>query len=289
VLQDLVGNDRLRPHFIFRRRNPFKIAKTFSKFATPRLRKDDFHPGTPCMNLHIQTTQNVLLEFLPASIGDRILAFLLDGVIIAAWLLGGSLVFGKLFSELDSSWQIAGFVLIVALPAMFYSLLSEVFMNGQSIGKKALGLRVVRLDGTPPRLGDYLMRWLLRMLDIWVMSGLVGLITMAMYNGQRLGDRAARTAVVKMRPPVQLEQLIAPVTETDNYHVTYPEAIVLSDRDINTIRKVLKKTQEYHTFELLELTAGKVRETTGIHTEADSWTFLQTLVRDHAHLALQED
>lgn len=249
----------------------------------------DFHPGTPTMNLHIQTTQNVLLEFLPASIGDRILAFLLDGVILVAWLLGGSLLFGKLLSSLEESWQITGFIVVVALPVMFYSLLSEVFMNGQSIGKKALGLRVVRLDGTPPRLGDYLMRWLLRLLDIWVLSGMVGLITMAIYNGQRLGDRAARTAVVKMRPPVRLEQLMTPITEPDHYQVTYPEAIVLSDRDVNTIRKVLRKTQEYRTFDLLDVTAGKVREATGIRTEEDSWTFLQTLVRDHSHLALQEE
>lgn len=239
-------------------------------------------------HLSIQTTQNVTLEFLPASIGDRILAFLIDLVIMGAWLILGSLLFSTYLTTVveNTSVLFAIYMLVIALPVMSYSLLSEIFMNGQSVGKRVLGLRVVRLNGTSASVGDYFLRWLLRMLDIWIFSGLVGLITMAIYQGQRLGDRAAKTAVVKLRPPVRLDEL----TQDDHpeYQVLFPQALLLSDRDLNTIRRVLRKTQQHHTFDLLAMTAQRVKDVTGIQTDLDDWVFLTTLLQDHTVLAVRE-
>ncbi|MFT4033470.1 MAG: RDD family protein [Siphonobacter sp.] len=237
------------------------------------------------MAIHIQTTQNVPLEYLPASIGDRILAFLLDALILIAWIVMGSLVFGQIVTNyLTDEYTVVAYIGIIALPVMFYSLLSEVVMNGQSVGKRVMGLRVVRIDGTPAHLGDYLMRWLLRLLDIWALSGTVGLICMAIYPGQRLGDRAARTAVVKLRPPVRLEQVVSSAEQAPDYTITFSEAILLSDQDANTIRKVMKKTMEHHTFNLLEMTAQQVKQVTGIQTDLEDWAFLRTILQDHTYL-----
>ena len=237
-----------------------------------------------------QTNQNVTLEFLPASIGDRILAFLLDSLIMGAWVLLGSLLIGKLIGGeiMDSNLTISLYLLFIALPVMFYSLLSEIFMNGQSIGKKVLGLRVVRVDGTPTTISDYLLRWLLRLVDVWVLSGMIGLVTMAIFSGQRLGDRAAKTAVVKLRAPVKLVDLLPTQNEYPDYEVTFPQALLLSDRDITTIRKVIRKTQQHRTFDLLAQTAEQVKQVTSIQTDLDDWVFLNTLVQDHTVLAVRE-
>ncbi len=237
-----------------------------------------------------QTNQNVTLEFLPASIGDRILAFLLDSLITGAWVLLGSLLMGQFISGglFDNNLSISLYIVVIALPVMFYSLLSEVFMNGQSIGKKVMGLRVVRVDGTPTTISDYLIRWLFRLVDVWILSGMVGLITMAIFNGQRLGDRAAKTAVVKLRAPIRLDDLIPASNEYPDYEVTFPQALLLSDRDMTTIRKVIRKTQQHRTFDLLALTAEQVKQVTGIQTDLDDWIFLNKLVQDHTVLAVRE-
>ncbi len=237
-----------------------------------------------------QTNQNVTLEFIPASIGDRILALLLDLLIMGAWGIMGSLLIGKLIGGniMDSNLTISLYILFIALPLMFYSLLSEMFMNGQSIGKKVMGIRVVRVDGQPTTISDYLLRWLLRLVDVWILSGMVGLVTMAIFSGQRLGDRAAKTAVVKLRAPVKLDDLLPAQNEYLDYEVTFPQALLLSDRDIITIRKVILKTQHYRTFDLLAQTAERVKQVTGIQTDLDDWVFLNTFVQDHTVLAVRE-
>ena len=217
-------------------------------------------------SIQIETTQNVTLEYTPASVGDRILAYLIDSLIIIAWLI--MFIFIGVGLGINSRSNGAPFVVLFVigfLPLMFYNLVSELLMNGQTVGKKAMSIRVVMVDGSQPTVGAYLIRWIMRLIDIQLMSGVVAIIAIASNNkGQRLGDMAANTTVVKLRPPVGLSQIIPPATATE-HRVSFPEVTMLTDRDISVVRAVLNKTTSENQ-ELLHQASLKIKQVTGIQS-----------------------
>lgn len=71
------------------------------------------------------------------------------------------------------------------------------FNHGQSFGKKLINIRVVKVDGSTPSIGSYLLRWLLFPIDGPITSGLGLLVVLLNKNNQRLGDLAAGTMVIK--------------------------------------------------------------------------------------------
>ncbi len=231
------------------------------------------------MSVTIRTSQNVLLEYEPASIGDRILAAMLDYLVIFGWTL---LVFGipARLNVTPSTF----YVFVVAFPIVVYDLLSEWLLNGRSIGKIALGIRVVMLDGSPPGLGAYLLRWLLRIIEsVAFLGGIVPIITVAINGkGQRLGDIAAGTTVVKLKPAVLLDDiLIRPLPE--NYILQFPDLRILSDRDIGVVRQALRQGDE----RVLSRTADKIKQVTGIKTDLSNRPFLETVISDYQFITMQ--
>ncbi|MCY7350535.1 MAG: RDD family protein [Cytophagaceae bacterium] len=242
--------------------------------------------------LLVETTQNVTLEYQPASIGERILATLVDSVIKGAWLIFWFMVLGlsgrfnrTLF---DSGATILLFI-VVLMPVILYGLLSEILLNGQTVGKRTLGIRVVRLDGNQPTLSAYLLRWLFRPFEITLFYGVVAIVTIVVNGrGQRLGDILAKTAVVKIRPPVLFEDVVALPTADDNYRVTFPEVAALTDRDAATLRAALNKGLTEGNPELIEAAAQKVKDVMGIQSDLDAVHFLQIALRDHTQIALRE-
>ena len=98
--------------------------------------------------IRVHTTQNVTLEYETASLGERILAALIDYAILIAWAVGCMLLLGVmvntrgLLSPMTSSNSKENLfyllvLLLIFLPYVFYHLACEVFFNGQSLGKKA--------------------------------------------------------------------------------------------------------------------------------------------------------
>lgn len=239
-------------------------------------------------SIQIETTQNVTLEYTPASVGDRILAYLIDSLIIIAWLI--MFIFIGVGLGINSRSNGAPFVVLFVigfLPLMFYNLVSELLMNGQTVGKKAMSIRVVMVDGSQPTVGAYLIRWIMRLIDIQLMSGVVAIIAIASNNkGQRLGDMAANTTVVKLRPPVGLSQIIPPATATE-HRVSFPEVTMLTDRDISVVRAVLNKTTSENQ-ELLHQASLKIKQVTGIQSAMEPEIFLQTVLKDYTHLMYKD-
>ncbi|TAE36482.1 MAG: RDD family protein [Runella slithyformis] len=235
------------------------------------------------MSVRVQTSQNVDVEYEPASIGERILANLIDYLIYIAWGIGGIL----LFQAFHSGGSLSTFfsILFLFLPIAFYPLFTEYFLNGQTLGKKALKIRVVRLDGGKPTLGAYILRWLLIVIDSQLFTPFVAVVAVAAGGkGQRVGDIAAGTTVVKINKTVSLDDITyQPLAE--NYTVRYPEAAQLSDRDIETVRVVLRKAN----FDLTNRTAERVSGVLNVgRVYADSQQFLTTIINDYAYLANQE-
>lgn len=239
--------------------------------------------------IRVHTTQNVTIEYEAASLGNRIVAAIIDNLILVAWIavlfgLTAWLTDGR-FS--DSIVIVVVLGLLVGLPYVFYNLACEVLLNGQSLGKKAMDLRVMRLDGTAPRLGDYFLRWLLRLVDINLpgIGPLVAVIVIAAGGkGQRLGDMAAGTTVISLKARSgSLQQLTTPLTPED-YQPVFPQAIDLTDHDVALLRQLLSRSLQNDNYVLLNETATKIKNLLHVESDLSDEDFLRTVLRDHAHL-----
>jgi uncharacterized RDD family membrane protein YckC len=231
------------------------------------------------MSVAIRTSQNVLVEYEPASIGERILAAIIDYVVIFGWLMLTLALPSSMGFRVNSFYSF-----LVLFPVVVYDLVSEWLLNGRSLGKIAMKIRVVMLDGSPPGLGAYLIRWLLRIIEsVAFLGGIVPIITVAANGkGQRLGDIAASTTVVRLKPAVTLDDvIIRPFIE--NYAVQFPDVRLLSDRDINVVRNVVRVGDE----QALMRTATKIKEVTGIQSAIGNREFLITVINDYQFITAQ--
>jgi uncharacterized RDD family membrane protein YckC len=227
--------------------------------------------------IRIQTTQNVSVEYTVASVGERIVATLIDDVVLLVWAGFWLGMVGALGVKQKAVW--IGMGVLVGATYVFYHLLCEVFFNGQSLGKRARDLKVIRLDGTSPSLGDYLLRWVLRIVD----SGFVALIAILLNGrGQRLGDMAAGTTVVSLNAPRAAAPL--PTTPDAGYVAVFPQAAHLADHDVAIIRQVLRKGLERENYVLLNELANKVKALLGVQADLPDEAFLRTVLRDHSQL-----
>ncbi|HYD92002.1 MAG TPA: RDD family protein [Flavobacterium sp.] len=160
--------------------------------------------------LSITTTQNVNINFNAASIGERMLAHLIDFAVKVAY---GLVVYYVIFVMMGLNdvmegldyWSAAAITVLFMLPVFFYSLVQESLWEGKTIGKYVMKMRVIKIDGYQAGFGEYLIRWIMRIIDGGIAFGLIGLITMMVSNKvQRLGDMAAGTAVISLRMTFQL-------------------------------------------------------------------------------------
>ncbi|WP_448518841.1 RDD family protein [Rhodoflexus sp.] len=234
----------------------------------------------------IRTSQNVTIEYRLAGLGDRLLAYLFDALVIISYfiLLSG---FNYLLTEmfgigiLEHLWL----QVILIMPWFLYDLLCEVFMEGQSFGKKIMKIRVVRTDGESVTLGNYLIRWLTGLIELKLMGGIMALLAIVMGGkGQRLGDMAAGTTVVYLGDEKTMSMSL-PSIPTDIPPI-YPQATNLSDADVGLIKEVLYTYSRTGNRKLLEATADKLLEKLELERfkENTALDFLKQVITDHSRL-----
>jgi uncharacterized RDD family membrane protein YckC len=240
--------------------------------------------------IEIQTTQNVHIEYPVASVGDRVVAGLIDQLIMIGYLIGIIFFYIWLLNVTEGtlfSYPVAYFV-ILFLPLFFYHLLCETYLNGQSFGKKMMKMRVVKLDGTQAGIGSYFLRWILAPIDIYFTYGSVGLVTIIVNGkGQRLGDLAAHTTVVKLKAETKLDDTILRATPV-NYEVKFPQVSALNDNDISLVKEVLdlnfKKPDIIVYTRILNKTKEAIEKKIGVSTNLHPLTFLDTVLKDYNYL-----
>ncbi len=166
--------------------------------------------------LDIQTPENVAFGYQVAGLGSRFVATLLDTILIVllqiAVVVAAGLILYALgetgFADELSGWVIAIFGLILSLFYWGYYVFFEMLWNGQTPGKRWVGLRVIRANGTPITLSEALIRNLVRIVDFLPAAYGVGIITMFIdKQSRRLGDLAAGTLVVQDRAPISIQSL----------------------------------------------------------------------------------
>jgi len=219
-----------------------------------------------------------------------VVAGLIDQLIMIGYLIAIIFFYLWLLNVTEGSsfsYPVAYFV-ILFLPVFFYHLLCEMYLNGQSFGKKMMKMRVVKLDGTQAGIGSYFLRWILAPIDIYFTYGSVGLVTMIVNGkGQRLGDLAAHTTVVKLKAETKLDDTILRVTPT-NYEVKFPQVSALSDKDISLVKEVLdlnyKKPDIIVYTRILNKTKEAIEKKIGVSTNLHPLTFLDTVLKDYNYL-----
>jgi uncharacterized RDD family membrane protein YckC len=232
----------------------------------------------------ITTTQNVDIEYETANIGDRILAVIVDYLILSGYYLAMGVI-SYFLTKAGITPGTAFFIIVFAVPVFLYDLLCEIFLNGQSFGKRIRRIKVIKFDGSQPSIGDYVIRWLFRLIDISVLFGAVAMITIAINGkGQRLGDIAAGTTVVRIKKSAGFKDTIFTQIE-ENYKPRFAEAARLDGETAGVIKEVLnseksvKDKKVYNT--LTKKTKKAVEKKLGISSNFNSVKFLTTVLKDY--------
>lgn len=160
----------------------------------------------------IDTPENVVFGYQVAGIGSRFQAALIDTLLIALLLVVVNFLIAFISGQMPdglpslSGWVLAACGLFNFALLWGYYILFELIWNGQSPGKRKVGVRVVRRDGTPVTLTESIIRNLIRLIDFLPFAYGIGVIVM-FFDGQsrRLGDLAASTLVVFDRDMIQLQ------------------------------------------------------------------------------------
>lgn len=234
--------------------------------------------------ISIETTQNVAIEYPVASIGDRIIAALIDLLIIAGYTI--AVISFNAIINYPGLYQSIAYWVILFLPVFFYDLLCELFLGGQSFGKKLRKIKVVKMDGSQPTFVNYFLRWIIRPVDIYLTYGAVAVVTILINGkGQRLGDIAANTTLIKIKNEATLYDTIFTEIE-DKYEPKFPQVTVLNDKDIALIKEVLEQLPKMPDIKIYNKLLVKTREEVSKKTGAagedmNAMIYLNTILKDY--------
>jgi len=235
-------------------------------------------------NFQIETAQNVSIQQNAAGIGERILAYLIDLLIFMAYFIVILIVLGALDIDMGDKWS---FWLIMGLPPFLYFLLWETFWDGRTPGKATMKLKVVRLDGSRPSFSNYLVRWLLRLIDISLATGGIAVVTILFTGkGQRLGDMAAGTTVISERQRVQFHQTIL-VDIPEDYTPVYPQVTVFSDAEMRKIKTIYTDAKKHADHNVILQLSKKVSELMDVTPQEKPLHFVDRVIADYNYYTQQ--
>lgn len=237
----------------------------------------------------IRTTQNVFIDYELADVKDRIFAFLIDGMVYG---LAAFFVYLMVLSFLSSflmlgEWILKFISVFIMVGWIFYHILFEIFNNGQSIGKKALGIKVVRLDGKEAGVFNFLLRGVFQLVDTMFSAGVIGVVLIASSEkSQRLGDMAANTTVIKTKSTREftLNDILG-IQNIENYEPVYPEVRKLNEDEMLLIKNAINRYHEFpnksHKEAIISL-VERLQEVLELDEKPDNAiSFLKTLLKDY--------
>ena len=259
-------------------------------------------------NVEINTAFNVGLNFEFAAFHKRALAYSIDFILLVIYLFIMKTLLYNDF-RLDEEKN-AGFdILVVSMPMLLYSLITELLLNGQTVGKKIMQIRVISLEGGEPTLGQFVIRWITKFFEWPFLFGFVFfsaeniigyatitgfcaipvvILVLATKKRQRLGDLAAGTTVVQTKTELNINDTIFIDLKSKNYVPTFPTVMKLSDNDINTINTILSQAKKNYNHDLCMRVEYKIKDVLKIESRLSSIDFLEKLMEDYNYLATKE-
>lgn len=266
--------------------------------------------------IKIPTNFNIDLEFEIPEFYRRLISLLIDVLFEYIYIRIATLIYRGIADNVgggvDAGYNLQAIQLLLFLPVLMYHLILEITMNGQSIGKKIMGIRVVNENGGRPSISQYLIRWLLRVSDVWIallliiiasnpdfgrdlettfviLAALAFLITdialvVTSKKNQRIGDILAKTILIRINPRENIEDTVF-INVADSYIPSFPQIMQLSDRDINAIKSILETARKRGDFHMAEAAAEKIKSHLNIQTTMPAFDFLDVLLKDYNYLS----
>ncbi|KUH95975.1 RDD family protein [Mycobacterium sp. IS-1556] len=150
----------------------------------------------------VVTGDAVVLDVQIAQLPVRAVAALIDVTVVFLLYLIGLLLFSLTITQFDPALSAAVMIIFTVLALLGYPLVFETATRGRSLGKIAMGLRVVSEDGGPERFRQAFFRALSGVIEIWMLAGGPAVIcSLLSAKGKRLGDIFAGTVVISERAP----------------------------------------------------------------------------------------
>lgn len=231
----------------------------------------------------INTVHHVQIEYDLGTALSRVIAFFIDMVLVAV------LWFFLVFSLGAKGPEIALFFFLPLTVFLLYYFFTELLMDGRTMGKKIMGLKVVRLDGERLTPGDLLLRTFFLLPDAWFSLGIPAILLInTTSRAQRLGDMVAQTVVILTTADAKFEiSDILNIQSSGEYTPRFPAVRRLPESDMlllkDTIVRQYRYKNEAHNKALLEL-ANRCRKVLDIEDESrgiPAREFLEILLKDY--------
>lgn len=232
----------------------------------------------------IETAQNISISQNTAHLGDRMLAYIIDSLVIGSYTLLMIWILVMMDLEFSDMWAI---YMLFGLPAFLYYVLLETFMDGKTIGKGFMHIRVVKLDGSKPGFSSYFIRWILRLIDVVLTSGGLAVLTILIRgNGQRIGDIAAGTTVISEKKKISLQDTLLRELPQD-YIPTYSQVTLFDDREMQTIKELYDNARRNGDHNVIVSLSDRIKEVTQISTQVKPFDFVDTVIKDYNYYTQQ--
>lgn len=266
--------------------------------------------------IRVATNFNIDLEFTSAPFHKRLIAWALDLILQVFYLIIANRFLSSLMRNMDPSvdndYNLWAIVLLLLLPFLMYHVTCEILMNGQSIGKKLMRIRVVSENGGRPGFSQLIIRWLIRTSDYMLLLIILYAPTAMMFGGsfiaaiagsvillfadlvlvnataknQRLGDLLAHTMLINTRQQGDIQDTIFLEVE-QSYQPRFPQIMQLGDRDINSLKHILETARRRGDYDLAHTAAEKVKTHLNIETGMSPFDFLEVLLKDYNYLSVK--
>ncbi len=226
----------------------------------------------------IETAQNISINQNTAHLGDRMLAYIIDSFIIVVYTI---LMFWLLFSldvDMGDMWAL---YMVISLPAFLYYVVLETFMDGKTVGKSLMQIRVVKLDGSKPNFSNYFVRWVLRIIDVALSSGGIAVLTILIRGrGQRVGDIAAGTTVISEKKRVSIKDTLLRELPED-YKPTFSQVTVFKDNEMQIIKELFDSAKRNGDHKVIISLSEQIKKVTDINTELKAIDFVDVVIKDY--------
>lgn len=265
--------------------------------------------------IRVTTSFNLDIDFEAPPFHRRLFAWMIDLFILIFYILIATKILQQIEQNLDytidnryNMWAVG---LVLVLPFIIYHPVCEILMNGQSVGKRLMGIRVVNENGGKPSVSQYLIRWLIRTSDymvlviiiyapyvaiygmqfFWALGGSLALLItdIVLVNSkknQRLGDLLAHTILIKTKQKTSIDDTIF-LHIAEGYSPSFPQVMRLSDRDVNALKSILDTAKKNNDYDLAQNASEKIKRHLNIETSSSPFDFLEILLKDYNFLAGQ--
>lgn len=262
--------------------------------------------------MRIATNFNIDIEFTAPPFYRRLFAWIIDIIIQIFYVIVAirflNWIAEGMRSDSDSTrmWAVS---LLFFLPVMVYHVVLEITMDGQSIGKKLLGIKVVSENGGKPSIGQFIIRWMIRTSDYtlliviilipyaqifgpqvyWGVAGAIALLVtdLVLVNTskqQRLGDILAHTVLIDVKQKERITDTVFLEVE-ETYVPQFPQIMQLSDRDINSLKGIIDTSRRHKDHHMAFMAAEKIKAHLHIDTSMEPEEFLDVLLKDYNYLS----